>query len=487
MKRETIVNSLFWKFLERCGAQGVTILVSVLLARLLEPKVYGTVSLILVFISILDVFVDSGVGVALVQKQESDDTDFSSVFYFNIVSSTVLYLLMYFSAPHIASFYGNPDLVELIRVMSLVLLVSGVRNVLQAYVLKNFLFKKIFISTITSTVASGATGILLAYFGYGIWALVVQNLLSNLLGTLALWLAVKWRPTATFSWKRFSNLFSYGWKILISNLIQKLYEKLSQLIIGKMYSSSDLAYYNQGQQLPYAIVSNINTTIESVFFPTISLEQDNIAKMKAMARRTVKTGMFIMAPLMLGFAAVSDNIIELVLTDKWINSAFYLKLACLTFMFCPLETVNLNVIKALGRSDLILRMEIAKKILGLVILLISMRYGVKTIAVGLVLSSIIGQLFSAIPCKKLLNYSVLFQVKDIFPTVILASFMFFVVSVIARLSPFTNFVTIIVQIVVGATCYVGIAGLLRMDSFIFCTGIIRDYLRKFKLNSREEY
>ena len=362
--KKSVIGNFIWRFAERCGAQLVTFIVSIVLARILDPKDYGTIALVTVFTTILQVFVDSGLGTALIQKKNADDLDFSSVFYFNFIVCIILYVGMFIAAPYIALFYKDTTLTPVIRVISLTIVISGVKGIQQAYVSKNMLFKRFFFSTIGGTIFSAVLGIAMAYMGYGVWALVAQQLSNTAIDTLILWLTVKWRPKKMFSYERLKGLFSFGWKLLISSLLDTAYNNLRNLIIGKLYSSSDLAFYNQGEKFPKVIVMNINASIDSVLLPTMSIEQDNPERIKQMTRRAIKTSTYVMAPLMMGLAFCAEPIVRLVLTDKWIFCIPFLRIFCITYMFWPVHTANLNAINAMGRSDWFLRLEIIKKIVG---------------------------------------------------------------------------------------------------------------------------
>ena len=287
MKSKNIVSNFIWRFAERCGAQLVSFVVSIVLARILAPEDYGTIALVTVFTAILQVFVDSGLGTALIQKKDADDLDFSSVFYFNFSICLVLYAVMFIVAPYIAIFYEDMTLTSVIRVLSLTIVISGVKGIQQAYVSRNMLFKRFFFSTIGGTIFSAFLGIGLAFSGCGVWALVAQQLSNTMIDTLILWITVKWKPKKEFSWKRLRTLFSYGWKLLVSSLLDTVYNNLRNLIIGKMYSSADLAYYNQGDKFPKIIVTNINTSIDSVLLPTMSYELDDRIRIKSMTRRAI--------------------------------------------------------------------------------------------------------------------------------------------------------------------------------------------------------
>lgn len=334
-KRDVFINFI-WKLAERSGSQAISFIVAIILARLLMPADYGTVALVMVFLTILQVFADSGFGVALIQKKNADDIDFSSVFYVNIAIGTLLYVIMWLAAPTIASFYGVPDLVALVRVMSLVLLINSLRNVQQAYVSKHMIFKRFFYATLGGSIVSAAVGISMACLGFGVWALVAQQLANSAIGTAILWFTVNWRPKFVCSLDRLKGLFSFGWKMLSSALLDTGYQQLRQLIIGKLYSPSDLAFFNQGQKFPNLIVTNINASIDSILLPTMASEQDHRERVRDMTRRAIKASIFIMAPMMMVLAFSSTNVVTLVLTEKWLPCVPFLCIFCINYMFSGL-------------------------------------------------------------------------------------------------------------------------------------------------------
>lgn len=474
MKIENIASNFIWRFAERCGAQLVSFLVSVVLARILAPEDYGTIALVTVFTAILQVFVDSGLGTALIQKKDADDLDFSSVFYFNFAMCLVLYAGMFIVAPYIAIFYEDMTLTPVIRVLSLTIVISGVKGIQQAYVSRNMLFKRFFFSTIGGTIFSAFLGIGLAFSGYGVWALVAQQLSNTMIDTLILWITVKWRPQKEFSLKRLRTLFSYGWKLLASSLLDTVYNNLRNLIIGKMYSSADLAYYNQGDKFPKIIVTNINTSIDSVLLPTMSNEQDDRKRIKSMTRRAIKTSTYVMAPLMMGLAFCAESIVKIVLTDKWLPCVPFLRLFCISYMFWPVHTANLNAIKAMGRSDWFLKLEIVKKIVGLFFLLSSMWFGVMAMAYSLLLSSILSQVINAWPNRQLLGYGYLEQVRDFAPGILLAVGMGIGVYFIGFL-PLPTIITLVLQIIAGAAIYIVASALLKLEEFEYLVGMIKTF------------
>lgn len=379
-ERKGVLSNFLWRFAERCGAQLVAFIVSIVLARLLTPDDYGTIALVTVFTTIMQVFVDSGLGTALIQKKDADDLDFSSVFYFNFAVCMVLYLIMFFSAPLIASFYSLPELTPVVRVISLTIVISGVKGVQQSYVSRNMLFKRFFYATLGGTIFSAFLGIAMAYLGFGVWSIVAQQLSNTAIDTLILWITVKWRPMWIFSWERLKGLLGFGWKMLCSALLDTIYNNIRSLLIGKVYSSADLAYYNEGKKFPNLIVTNINSSINSVLLPAMSREQDDKDRVKNMTRRSIMVSCYIMAPLMIGLACCASNIVVVVLTEKWLPCVFFLQIFCITYMFYPIHTANLNAIKAMGRSDLFLKLEIWKKVIGLILLLATLFISVKAMA-----------------------------------------------------------------------------------------------------------
>ena len=478
-KKGRVISNLIWRFAERCGAQGVQFIVSLVLARVLEPSAYGTIALVTVFTTILQVFVDSGMGNALIQKKNADEIDFSTVFYFNIAICLMLYLVMFVASPYIAKFYNDDSLTDVIRVLSLTIVISGVKNVQQAYVSRNMMFKRFFFATLGGTIASAILGIVMAYNGFGVWALVAQQILNTAAATVILWITVKWCPKIVFSLKRLKGLFSYGWKLLVSSLIDTVYNNIRQLIIGKLYSAEDLSFYNRGKQFPNFIVTNVNTSIDSVLLPAMSREQDDVNRVKNMTRRSIKISTYVMAPLMMGLAFMATNVVKLILTDKWLECVPFLQIFCITYMFYPIHTANLNAIRAMGRSDLFLKLEVIKKIIGMIVLVATMWFGVMAMAYSLLFTSIVSQIVNAWPNKKLLNYGYKDQLKDILPSILLAVFMGIVVYLVGFIK-LPLIITMILQVLVGIVIYILISILFKFEAFDYILEIMKSMINKFR-------
>lgn len=479
MNNKTVFSNLIWRFAERIGAQLVAFIVSVALARILDPSAYGVVALILVFTTILQVFVDSGLGNALIQKKEADNIDFSTVFFTNLIFCSVLYVLLFIASPYIASFYGDSYITAYMRVLGLTVFISGITNVQQAYVSRNMLFKRFFFSTLGGTIVAGVIGLAMAYCGCGVWALVAQQVINLAIDTMILWITVRWRPNFVFSFERLKVLFSFGWKLLVSSLLDIVYNNIRQLLIGKIYSSSDLAFYNQGDKFPKLVISNINTSIDSVLLPAMSKEQDSKERIKNMTRSSIKVSVYIMAPLMMGLAFCGNSIVGLILTDKWLPCVFFMQIFCITYMFWPIHTANLNAIKAMGRSDLFLKLEILKKAVGIIALFATMFISVKAMALSLLLTSITSQIINSWPNKKLLNYGYAEQLRDIIPAIGLAVAMGVIIYPVQYLQ-LSYSLTLLIQVPLGAIIYIVGSKLLHIDSFEYLLGIVKSYIQKLR-------
>lgn len=467
-----VLSNLAWRFAERVGAQGVRLLVELVLARLLLPDDYGVVAIVTVLISFFNVFVDSGFANALIQKLDADDLDFSSVFWFNILWCIVLYTVLFFIAPLIALFYGNNDLIAIIRVLGVQIIISGVKNVEQAYVSRNLLFRKFFFATLGGTIGAAVLGVFMALHGYGVWALVAQHLFNTLLDTIILWITVKWRPKFIFSLQRLKSLFSYGWKLLVSALIDTVYNQFSQLLIGKVYTSGDLAYYNRGNQFPSLFITNINSSIDSVLLPTLSKEQRDKQRVKEMTRRSIQTSVYVIAPLMIGLIVVGEPFVRLILTEKWLPCVFYMRIFCIAYIFYPIHTANLNAIKALGRSDIFLKLEVIKKIFGLTIIISTVFISLEALTYSTLLVSVISQIVNSWPNKKLLSYGYFEQLKDIGPSILLSCVMGAAVYMIT-LFHMNDLITLALQIISGIVIYIALSKILHLEIYEFVSGKVK--------------
>ena len=478
MNSKTVLSNFFWRLAERCGAQIVQLVVSIVLARLLLPDDYGIVALILVITSILQVFIDSGLGTALIQKKNADDVDFSTVFYAQIVFCVILYVALFFSAPFIAEFYKMSDMTAMIRVLGITLLIASIKNVQISYVSRQMQFKRFFFATLGGTIGAAIIGICMAVFGFGAWALIAQNLFNNAVDTLILWITVKWRPKKTFSFFRLKVLFSFSWKLLVSSLLDNVYNNLRSMIIGKVYSAKDLAFYNKGKSWPNLVITNVNSSIGSVLFPAMSAAQDDRVRLKVITIRSIKTSIYIMAPLLMGLAFCSTPLVRLVLTEKWLSIVPFQVIFCITYMFYPIHTANLAAIQAMGRSDIFLKLEIFKKIVGLIALAITVPISVMAMGYSLLFTSLASQIINSWPNKKLLNYGYLEQLKDILPGILLAVAMGCCIYPIQWIG-LPDIVTLCIQVPLGAIIYIAGSKLFKLESFEYLWGMVKPVLKRF--------
>ena len=474
--KRKIISSLFWKFFERAGTQLIQFGVTIALARILVPEDFGLVALIAIFINVASVFVQSGLNTALIQKKDADELDFSSVFWASLSIALATYIILFFAAPFIADFYGQPALTTIVRVLALTLFIDVFSSIQNAYVSRNMLFKKLFFRSVGAIIPSGILGVTLALCDFGIWALVGHQFCNAFLAVVIMWFTIPWRPSFKFSYTRFKSLFSYGWKLLLSSLIDVVYTNLRGLIIGKFFSPADLAYYNRGDTFPFLIVNNINTAIGSVLLPSFAAVQNEIGDLKRMMRRSVITSTFIITPMMIGLAVMAKQVVLLVLGEKWLPCVPFVQICCCMYLFYPIHTTNLSAIKAIGRSDIFLKLEIIKKIYGLTILICSYLYFKSPIGIayGAMLSTLISSFVNASPNKKLLGYSYIEQIRDISPAFALAIPMGAAVYAINFIG-FPLLLEIALQIIAGFVVYFGLARLFHLERLDYIIKTVREY------------
>lgn len=469
---KAVISGLFWKFGERISAQFVSLLVSIILARLLSPDDYGAIAIVMVFITIANVFVSSGFGNALIQKKDADNVDFSSVLYINITVSILIYAILFVSAPFIAEFYDMPVLSPVLRVLGIRIPIAAVNSVQHAYVSRNMLFKRFFWSTLLGTILSGIVGIIMAYKGFGIWALVAQYLTNTCTDTVVLWFTVKWRPILACSFKRAKPLIKYGWKLLVSGLLETGYTQLRSLLIGKIYTSEDLAFYNQGEKYPQVLSVNINSSIGSVLLPAMSQFQNDKNRIKEITRRSIQVCSYVLWPMMVGIAVVAESMVRLLLTDKWLPCVPFLRIFCFTYGLWPIHTANLQAINALGRSDIFLKLEIVKKILGIIVLVISIPFGTFAIAEGLIITGIMSSFINAFPNVKLLGYLFKEQLSDLLSPFVLSAVMAVIIFPVSK-TGLNDIAVILIQVICGAAIYLIGSIISKQKGFLYILNFLK--------------
>ena len=465
-KKQGVLENVIWKFAERIGAQLITLIVSIVLARILSPEHYGTISIILIFINIANVFVSNGFTASLIQKKDSDELDFNTIFYFNIAFSFVLYGVIFVVAPMLETFFELKHLGLALRILGIKIPITAFNSIQQTYVAKHMMFKKIFWATLGGTIVSAFVGIWMALNNYGVFALVGQYLSNGIIDTIMLWIVIKWRPKFQFSFERFKILFGFGWKVLLTYLVRTIYDDIYSFAIGKKYSSADLAYYTKGKQYPNLFVSNLNTSICAVLFPAFSKYQDDMVKMKEALRRSISMSLYLLSPFLIGLAITAKPVIELLLTEKWLECVPYMQIVCVYQLLIPISSANLQVIKSMGRSKVLLALEIIKRVFGLALLLVSMRFGVMAIAIGAAIATFFNCILDIAANCKLLNYSFLEQMKDILYGSVTSVFMG--VSIYFFKFLITNsLLLLLVQVSTGVVAFVSFSFLTKNKNFLW--------------------
>lgn len=451
---KTVANSLAIKFIEQLSIKLTSLIVSIVLARILDVTEFGIVGILTVFVHIASSIIEGGLSTSLIQKKKVDDLDYSTVFYTSFGLAVVLYLVLFISAPFIAEQYEKEAIVAYLRVIGVMLFVTPFNTVQLGYVYKHMLFKRLLLSTLVASIVSGLIGILMAVKGFGAWSLVVQTILNSSVSVIMLLILVQWRPKLLFSFQKLKEHFSYGWKLLVSSILDTLYNEMRSLVIGKRYTVDDLSYYNRGDSYPKTIMTSLNTSIQTVMFPVLSAEQDNPEKMKEVMRKTVALSSYVVFPVMAGFAATADSFVRLILTDKWLPCVPYLQLACIIYAIQPINSCNLQAIKAIGRSDIFLIIDLIKKGLGFLILFVS-AFAFKTpmaIAVSAALYAPIQLVVNAYPNSKLIHYTFFEQIKDIAVPMAMSVIMFVCVFLLNILNLRLSIRTIL-QIGLGVGVY----------------------------------
>lgn len=469
--RKKTINGLFWVFAEKIGAQIISFVVSIVLARLLMPEEYGIISIVFVIISLCDVFVDSGFGKALIQNQDTDERDYSSAFWCGLATSLVIYAVLFWSAPIIGRFYEMELLGPVIRVMGLRVVLASYSSVLKARVSKQMDFKRFFFSSLSGTLFSAVVGIVMAYRGYGVWALAAQNGVDAIVDTVFLAIMVRWYPKFVFSFQRVKQLFSYGWKVLAGSIVDTLYDNFRSLYIGRLYTANDLAFYTRGKQFPDLLTDNINSSITSVLFPAIASQREDKAAMKIMTRRAMKTSVYILTPMLCGLAVVAEPLVELVLTDKWLPCVPYMQILCINYALVPLQTANLQAIYACGRSDICLKLNILKKSFGFLMVLIFARISVLAMVWAGVASAVFSLLLNTFPNRKLLDYRLMEQLRDVVPCWLLSGGMVLCVRLVSMLD-MAVLPKLTLMVITGVGSYILLSLLFRVESFFYLWNLL---------------
>lgn len=465
LKRK-VLTGIYWTFLERSSVQLMQVVVQIILARLLLPSDFGVVAIVMVFIYLADILLQSGFATALIQKQNTDNLDYSSAFYFSLVLSLVLYIIIYFMSPVISAFYKMPILVKVLPILALTLFPDSLNSVQIAYVKKQMNFKVLFKCNLVSIFISGFISVIMALTGFGIWALVTQKLIYQFLVSFLLLFNIEWKPSLIISFTRLRIMYSYGIYILGVSLIERIYTQIFNLIIGKIYGSSPLAYYNRGLMFPILIVANINDGIQTVMFSALSLNQENKEIFKIMTSRVLNCIALLVVPLLMGLFVIGENLILILLTEKWLPCLFFLKVSCVKYMFYPIYSANIQVFKAMGKSKIYFSYVFYHKIFILIIVFFVYNLGVNLLVLIDAIIFIVYSVICAVPNKRYIDYGYKEQFNDLMPiyliSIAMSMFIYFI-----QLFNFNILVTLVLQIILGFIVFVLLACLIKLQSFYF--------------------
>lgn len=452
LKQKT-VKGLAWNTIQNFTNHGVEFLLMLFMARLLGPKEYGLIGMTSVFIAISSTFVNSGFSSALIRKKDCTNDDYSTVFIFNLFVSFLCYIIIFIIAPYVGDFYNEPVLCPVLRVLSLMLITQAFCAVQNTILTKNIDFKKKTKITVSKNIISGLIGLLFAFLGYGVWALVIQSLTASILFSIMLWSKTEWYPNMHFSKKSFKELFGYGSKLLISSLINTTYGQIYPIVIGKFFSATTLGNFSRARHWGSLGSKNLTNIIQGVTFPVLAKVQDDDKRLENIYRRMIRTSCFIIFPIMIGMSAVAYPLTLVFIGEKWEFSAYLLQILCFSMMWYPVHALNLNLLQVKGRSDLFLKLEIIKKIIGICILCVSVPMGIVAMCYFGILSSMISLFINTYYTGKLINVGFIKQMRDIAPTLLLSMAMWIVVIFSIQFIP-SKYIQLLVGILMGTTIYI---------------------------------
>lgn len=477
LKSKTI-HGVLWSAVENISARGIAFVIGIILARILSPKEFGLIGMISVFISVSESFINSGFSQALIQKKNCTETDYSTVFYFNLVTGALFFVVLFFSAPLISDFFNEPQLTTLIKVLAIILIIDSLTIIQRTILTRRIDFKLQTKISVISTIASGIVGIGLAYSGYGVWSLVFQTITKQGFNSLLLWIWNSWRPKLVFSIQSFRELFAFGSRLLISGLIDTLYKNIYYLVIGKYFSARELGYYTRAQQFNDLPSANLNGIMSRVTYPVLAQMQDDPVKLKSGYKKMIQGIMLISMVLMAGLAAVAEPMIITMIGEKWQPAIIYLQLLTFVGMMYPLHALNLNMLQVQGRSDLFLRLEIIKKLIAIPTIIIGVFFGIKIMILGMWVNTLIAYYLNSYWSGRMINYPMREQVSDIMPGFGIAFTMGAVVMFAGWLIPVSFPVKLVIQLILGALLSLFLCEFFKPEAYLELRQIVLKNLLK---------
>lgn len=477
LEKGQTISSVFWKLFERCGSQVVSLVVQIVIARLLSPADYGALAVMVVFINIANVFVQTGFATALVQAEGVNEESISSVFWLTFVIALLIFVGIWIAAPMVAIFYYMPSIRDALRVLAITIPIGSLSSIFTAIISREMEFRKFFSATIISVVCSGSAGIALAAAGMGLWALVTQQVVFAVVNCVTLGLRVTWRPSMLFNIDEVKRLFSFGWKLLVSALMTTCYQSLSDILIGKQFSPSALGTVSQGKKIPMTLGNVLDGSIQPVMLSAVARVQQDSAYVKRLVRRALKTSTFIICPAMTIFAVAAKPIVALLFGDKWLSCVPFFQMYCLVYMLLPIHTTNLQALNGVGRSDIFLKLECIKEAYGLVNLLI-MAFVFKDVYLmvgSYILTGIVSTFVNAWPNKRIIGYSYFEQIRDICPAFLLSALSGSLAWCVS-LAGLPDILTLLAQIPVMIVSYLGFAKLFHVEELDYLVATAKELL-----------
>lgn len=479
--KKTAVTGIIWKTIEQYGSFFAQFFLQVFLARILEPADYGIIAIANVFIALSNVFIQNGFAIAIVQRKEVDEYDLSSIFWASELIAFFLYIVLYLSAPYIAAFYEISVLTLLIRAMALILFMSGYISIQNALIRRVMKFKdSCFINTF-AVIISGLCGVFAAMYGLGVWSLVIQQITVAFITLILSFRIVKWKPMAYFDIVRVKNLLNFGGKVLATSLIDEFFVNYRNLLIGKVYTSSDLSFYNRGQSFPGLILKSINGSISAVLLPVLSKVQDNKDDIRNILKRATSCSAFVIFPILTILYVSSPNIIKLLLTDKWLPAVEFIRIFCIYYATWPIVTLALQTLYAIGKPDVVLRLELLRKILDLATIFITLHMGITAIAIGSASVSVVAMIIYLIPCGRLTGYLIPEQIKDVFP-VIMGCFVVAPIVYLVDLLSMPLIISLFMQVLLGGISFCIYARLIHLETLDYIINTAKVFLKRGDLN-----
>ncbi|WP_446787892.1 MOP flippase family protein [Macellibacteroides fermentans] len=465
LKNKT-VHGIMWSAIDNFSSQGITFIVGIILARLLSPEEFGLIGMLTIFIAVSESFINSGFSQALIRKKDCSETDYSTVFYFNLAAGILFFLILFTFSPLIGRFFNEPQLKSILRVLSLVLIIDSLTIIQRTTLTKRVDFKLQTKISVIAAITSGIIGIAMAYSGYGVWSLIFKTLSQRMVNSLLLWFWNRWRPLLVFSIQSFKELFSFGSKLLLSGLIDTAYRNIYYLVIGKYFSASELGYYTRAQNFKDLPSSNLNGIMSRVTYPVLAQMQDDPVKLKSGYKKMIKSIMLISMVLMAGLAAVAEPMIITLIGEKWRPSIIYLQLLTFVGMMYPLHSLNLNMLQVQGRSDLFLRLEIIKKIIAIPTIIIGVLFGIKVMILGMWVNTLIAYYLNSYWSGKMINYPMSEQINDILPGFMIAVAMGALVMLSGRVIPLTYFLKLIIQLIIGGVFALFLCEIFKPEAYL---------------------